>query len=108
MQVQIVEFEVQGVSAGAYAEHSEAVAPAFAELPGLLAKLWIHDPRSNRAGGVYAWSDAAAREAYLASELYGALQANPALGNVRSRHYDVLERPSRITRGDLAAAPALR
>ena len=31
MQVQIVEFEVQGVSAGAYAEHSEAVAPAFAE-----------------------------------------------------------------------------
>ena len=99
MHVQIVEFELQGMSRGDYERRCEQVAETFAGLPGLLAKVWVIDPESNRAGGVYTWIDRAAREAYEASELFAAVRGDPSLANVRSRHFDVLERPTETTRG---------
>jgi hypothetical protein len=106
MHVQIVEFEVQGMGRAEYEAMCVEIAPAFAELPGLRAKLWIADPRSNRAGGIYTWEDSEACDSYLESELYAAVVANPALANLRSRRFDVLEGPSQVTRGVAARAVA--
>jgi Putative mono-oxygenase ydhR len=99
MHVQIVEFELQGVSGGGYEARCEQLAPAFAQLPGLMTKVWIMDRDSNRAGGVYTWADRAACEAYQAGELYRAALENPALANLRSRQFDVLEAATAITSG---------
>ena len=99
MYVQIVEFELQGVGYGEYEAFCDQLAPAFAQLPGLTAKVWIIDADSNRAGGIYTWADRAACEAYLAGELFAAARAEPTLANLRSRQFDVLERPTDITRG---------
>lgn len=99
MHVQIVEFELNGIGRGEYEERVEQIAPAFAEIPGLIAKVWVIDPDSNRAGGVYTWVDSAAREAYEANQVFGALKADANLANVRSRHFDVLEAPTQTTRG---------
>ena len=85
MYVQIVEFELQGVAQADYEALSEQLAPAFADIPGLITKLWILDRESNRAGGVYTWADRAACEAYMAGELYRAAVENPALANLRSK-----------------------
>jgi quinol monooxygenase YgiN len=106
MHVQIVEFEVRGVSRREYEALCEELAPAFARIPGLVAKLWIVDPESNRAGGVYTWVDKAACEAYKADELYRAAIENPALTNLRSRQFDVVEAATQATSGQLLAASA--
>jgi quinol monooxygenase YgiN len=97
MHVQIVEFELQGIARGDYEAVCEQIAPAFAEVPGLITKRWIVDPESNRAGGVYTWTDRAASEAYMSGELYRAAVENPALANLRSRHFDVLEAATQLT-----------
>ena len=104
MYVQIVEFELQGVGRGDYEAFCERLAPSFAQLPGLVAKVWIIDAEANRAGGVYTWVDRGACEAYLAGELFAAARAEPTLANLLSRQFDVLERPTDITRG--LAVPA--
>ena len=106
MYVQVVEFELQGVAQSDYEALTEQLAPAFAEIPGLITKLWILDRESNRAGGVYTWVDRAACEAYKAGELYRAALENPALANLRSRQFDVIEAPTRITLELMATAIA--
>jgi Putative mono-oxygenase ydhR len=106
MYVQIVEFELQGVSRRDYEALCEELAAAFAEIPGLVAKLWIVNRESNRAGGVYTWVDRAACEAYKAGELYRAAIENPTLANLRSREFDVLAAPTRVTSDRPVAASA--
>jgi hypothetical protein len=99
MHVQIVEFELQGMGHGEYEAFCDQLAPSFAQLPGLVAKVWIIDAEANRAGGVYTWVDRGACEAYLAGEQFAAARAEPTLANLRSRQFDVLERATDITRG---------
>jgi hypothetical protein len=99
MYVQVVEFELQGITRRDYEASAEELAPVFAEIPGLVSKLWIVDPESNRAGGIYTWVDRAASEAYKAGPVYRAALENPALANLRSREFDVLESATRITSG---------
>jgi hypothetical protein len=106
MYVQVVEFELQGVAPSEYEASCEQLAPVFAEIPGLVSKLWIMEPESNRAGGVYTWVDRAACEAYKAGEVFRAAIENPVLANLRSREFNVLEEATRITAGRLVAAPA--
>jgi Putative mono-oxygenase ydhR len=106
MYVQIVEFELQGVTQGDYEAMSEQLAPVFSEMPGLISKLWIVEPESSRAGGVYTWVDRAACEAYKTGDVYRAAIENPALANLRSREFDVLEAPTRITADRLVATSA--
>ena len=103
MHMQFVEFELQGIGLAEYEALVEELAPAFADIPGLIAKVWIADPESNRAGGIYTWADSESCDAYLESDLFQAALANPALANLRSRRFGVLEGPTAITGG-----PAIR
>ena len=41
MHVQIITFNLKGLSDEEYRSHCEAIAPAFAQLPGLLSKTWL-------------------------------------------------------------------
>ncbi|GAA2640520.1 YdhR family protein [Streptomyces vastus] len=99
MHIQIVTFELHGIDEAGYQAQAEAVAPAFAALPGLRAKVWLADPGTNTYGGVYTWDDRAAMETYLAGELFRGLQATPGIGTVVSRDFAVLEEPTKLTRG---------
>jgi quinol monooxygenase YgiN len=99
MHIQIVNFHLQDLSDAQYRAHCSAVAPAFAELPGLLSKVWLASREANTYGGVYTWADRTAMEEYRQSELFGALAANPGLVNVTSAGFEVLEDPTRVTHG---------
>jgi hypothetical protein len=48
---------------------------------------------------VYAWESREAMEAYLSGPIFGALLANPGVAHVTTRDFDVLERPTEVTRG---------
>ena len=71
----------------ATAEH----APVFAELDGLLAKTWIADPESGTYGGIYLFRDRTALDAYLESDLFESILAEPSFEGPSWRRYQVLD-----------------
>ena len=104
MHIQIINFGLEGISEEAYRQQVEAVAPAFADLPGLVSKSWLANEKTNTYGGVYVWQDREAMEAYKYSDIYEGMMANPHFKDVSVRDFAVLEAPTLITRGMAEAA----
>ena len=104
MHIQIVNFHLTGIGDQEFRAMSDQLAPAFAEVPGLISKTWLADPASNTYGGVYLWDTEASCINYKASDLFNAVKTHPNLAEVSSREFGVLDGPSRITR---AFGPAL-
>jgi hypothetical protein len=100
MVVQIVQFQLAGISPAEYAAHAERVAPIIVDMPGLVAKAWLGDPGT----GTYLWADRASAEAYTESEPFQAASRNPAFAGFRSEIYDTLAVPTAVTARGLAAA----
>lgn len=99
MHVQIINFHLRSISEEGYREQVEALAPAFAGLPGLISKTWLANPETNTYGGVYLWSDYEAMEAYADTDLYKGLLSNPHFEEVTVKDFAILGGPTRITRG---------
>ena len=106
MVVQIVRFQLAGIDPLEYEARAEQIAPAFARLPGLIAKAWLADPDEDTYGGVYLWTDRAAAEAYADGELLAAARQNPAFANFRSSIFDTLAGPTALTTSGLPALSA--
>jgi len=66
-------------------------APVFAELDGLLAKIWIADADSARKGAIYLFGDRTALDAYLESDLFAGILAEPSFEGTSWRSYHVLD-----------------
>lgn len=101
--IQIVTFNLEGLAPDAYAAHCEAVAPRFAELPGLREKAWLADPQTNTYGGVYVWESREAMAAYVDGPIFAGLLANEGIANVRTRDFGLLAAPTEITTSQMAA-----
>jgi heme-degrading monooxygenase HmoA len=99
VHVQIVNFRLEGIGEEDYRRHCEAIAPAFANLPGLVSKTWLANPDTNTYGGVYVWRSREAMEDYKRTDIYKGMLANPHLDGVVSKDFAVLENPTRVTRG---------
>ena len=101
MHVQIIEFRLKDMTEEGYREACEQLAPAFAEIPGLLAKVWLADADAGTYGGVYLFRDRAAMQAYAASELFATVAAFPNFTDMTARGFDVLEDPTRVTQREV-------
>ncbi len=99
MHIQIINFRLEGMSEEDYRKLTETIAPAFANLPGLVSKTWLANPETNTYGGVYVWRDLQAMEDYAKTDLYKGMLANPHFDDVAVRAFAVLENPTRVTRG---------
>ncbi len=106
MHVLIVNFNLKDMSHEEFLAVCDELAPAFAAVPGLIAKVWLSSPETNTYGGVYRWVDRAAYEAFTASELFAAVASNPHFANITAKDFDVLEGPSAVTGVRDAAAAA--
>ena len=106
MVVQIVQFQLAGIGPAEWEAEAERIAPAFARLPGLIAKAWLADPSEDTYGGVYLWTDRAAAEAYANSELLAAARRNPAFAGFHSSILDTLAAPTALTTRGLAGLSA--
>ncbi len=104
MHIQIVSLNVEGITNDEWAKMADDLAPAFADVPGLVSKVWLVDPETNSCvGGVYTWQDRQAMENYAESDLFKAVLAHPNVTNITSTDYTVMEGPTRVTRGLVAA-----
>jgi len=99
MHIQVVTFTLDGIDDAAYQAHAEKVAPAFAALPGLRAKIWLANQQTSTYGGIYAFDDPAAMRAYQGGEMFQALQNSPHMIDVAVTDFPVLAGPTKVTRG---------
>lgn len=97
MHIQIINFELNGITEEQYVGMCEQLAPDFAALPGLISKVWLRG--DGTYGGVYTWADRAAMEDFTRTELFGAVVSHPQLSDVRSTDFAVLDGPTSVTRG---------
>ena len=105
MYVQIVEFELRGMTAAEYEALCEKAVPAIAEVPGVVGKLFLADAHTSQRAGIYTFTDREAAEVYLQGDLFqNAIARNPAIANVRTRGAELLEGPTRALDATLAAA----
>ena len=104
MHIQVVNFNLKDMTDAGFRSMADEVAPAFASVPGLLSKIWLADADENTYGGVYIWQDAAAMQAYLASDLGKGVVGNPNFANLISRDFEVLSRPTTSSGGPVAAS----
>ena len=104
MELLIVNFELRGMAEAEYYRLCDETAPAFAEVPGLVSKVWLADVSTNTFGGVYTFVDAAARDAFLASDLFAQVGETGAFANIVVRPFGTLAGPTRVTRGAAAVA----
>lgn len=95
MYVQIVTYNLNGVSEQDYIDIAHQVAPQFNSMPGLLAKVWLGDSESNSFGAVYFWEDREAMERFGRSDLFEATY--PGFANVVSQGYGVYEHLTKAT-----------
>ena len=99
MHIQIVNFNLNDVSRQDYEKSCKEIAQAFADLSGLQSKYWLADEANNIYGGVYLWESREAMQSYLESDLFKQVATNPAFKNISSKDFEVLEGPTKTTRG---------
>ena len=97
MHVLIVNFNLKGVDEAQYARMCDAVAPAFAAVPGLASKLWIKNSDTGTYGGVYIFESRDALNRFQETDLFRSLAVNKNLTNITADDFEVLEAPTRVT-----------
>jgi hypothetical protein len=97
MHVLIVNFNLKGVDEAQYARMCDAVAPAFAAVPGLASKLWIKNSDTGTYGGVYIFESRDALNRFQETDLFRSLAVNKNLMNITADDFEVLEAPTRVT-----------
>jgi len=70
-------------------------------VPGLVRKVWLANSDNGTYGGVYVWRDRQAMEDFTKTELFESVEKHPALTNITSVDFGVLEGPTRVTRGSI-------
>lgn len=86
-------------------EYVAAVSPLaeqWTAVPGLIWKTWTLNPETKRAGAVYLFESAEARQAYLDSDLGKAVATHPNFSDFAITPYTVMAAETAITRGPVS------
>lgn len=102
MYVQLVTFTLNGLTEDQYHDACQEETGVFADLPGLLSKIWLRDPEAGTYGGLYLWRDHEAYEAYRAGDVFRAIQDDPSFEGVTSQGFDHFQDLTRATQPGLA------
>ncbi len=102
MHVQVVTFGLNGITEDQYHEGCRDEAPMFAELPGLLAKVWTRNPETQTYGAVYLWRDEESYEQYVSGEIFEAIKNDDSLVNVTSIDFDVFDDLTKMSQPGIA------
>lgn len=101
MHALVITFQLKNLSADDYVKSCVEEAPVIAQLPGLIAKVWLASPDANTYGGMYVWRDRQSVEAFMQSDLVRSWATDSSIVGFTSRDYAVLEEPTRVTAGFL-------
>lgn len=107
MEALIVTFKTEA-TVEQFTEANENVAPVFADVDGLLAKIWIVDPDTNTYGGIKLFRDSAAADSYLEGEIFRSVLEDPNVEDATYRRYHVIEELTAKTQPGIDVTRAVR
>ena len=93
-----------GVIRSEYEELASSLAQAFAEVPGLVWKIWIMNEVKSEAGGIYYLDSGESLQQFLDSELAANVQAHPAVSEFSAKTFEVMDAVTAVTRGPVKEA----
>ncbi|GAB2897192.1 hypothetical protein GCM10027202_26210 [Microvirgula curvata] len=99
MYVTHVTFNLSGIDEKAYREAVKSLALGYAQVPGLVSKVWIKQSKIGTYGGVYFWASEEDYENYLQSELYKMISTHPNLANFNTNCYENMPEGTSVTAG---------
>jgi heme-degrading monooxygenase HmoA len=97
MHAQVITFGLNDITEEQFHDAVAPDAQMFANLPGLISKVWLRNPETNTYGGLYLWADRETYERYVKGEVFNGIKANPHLENVESRDFGVFDDLTAIT-----------
>ncbi len=92
------------VPAAEYQKMADSVAPAFLDVPGLTWKIWLLNPATQEAGGIYLFDSQASLDAYVNGPLVAKLREIPLVRNISIKQFEVMPEITALTRGPVATA----
>ena len=95
-----------GVIRSEYEELATSLAQAFAEVPGLVWKIWIMNEAESEAGGIYYFDSGESLQEFLGSELAANVRAHPAVSEFSAKTFEVMDAVTAVTRGPVKEAVA--
>ncbi len=101
MHLQFVTYRAGEMTDREFIDANQEFAAAMAEVPGLLAKLWLKDPNGGVYGGVYLWRDRAAFEAFVAGELWSSVLDDESIAELDSRDFETMQELTSATQPGL-------
>ena len=87
-----------------YEELASSLAQAFAEVPGLVWKIWIMNESVSEAGGIYYFDHGEYLRQFLSSQLAANVQAHPAVSEFSAKTFEVMDSATAVTRGPVEQA----
>ena len=99
MYIQVVNFNLKGMSHDEFTALCDRLAPVFANIPGLLSKVWLADAATNTYGGVYTWQNPQALQDYTRTQIFQNVINHPNFSNITAQGFDILEGPTQVTHG---------
>lgn len=84
-----------------YENMAKDLAGAFANVEGLEWKVWFMDEEHKKAGGIYMFDSEASLSDYLEGDLAATVTSHPAFSEMDVKPFEVLDEPSRTTRGPI-------
>lgn len=97
MHVQVATYRIPEMSDAEFIEANQEFASMMANVPGLLAKVWLKARDGNVYGGVYFWQDRKAYEEFLGGELWASVVSDDSLSDLESHDFAVMEELTKAT-----------
>ena len=97
MHVQVATYRIAEMSDADFTEANQEFAEMMADVPGLLAKIWLKAPDGSTYGGIYLWRDRQAYEDFVGGELWASVLTDESMSELESREFAVMEELTRAT-----------
>jgi hypothetical protein len=105
MQTFVITFRLHDMTDDGYRARCDELAPAFAEMPGLLTAVWLADPATGTYGGLYLFTDSGAADAFTESRLFRTVVLCPHFADLTVQRFTVDETTTRRTQPGLRVVP---
>ena len=99
MHIQIINFNLSGISRSEYEAAAAGAAQPISEMPGLISKRWLANEETNTYGGVHFWDNKQHMQDWMVSQIFKDIGANPAFANAKVTDFEMIESLSAVTRG---------
>jgi hypothetical protein len=87
-----------------YQKMAASVAHAFLDVPGLRWKIWLVNPATQEAGGIYLFDSRASLDAYLNGPLVAQLRGLTSIRDISMKQFEIMPEVTAVTRGPFEAA----